>query len=336
MVIVISVATSALGVITRVANKVRNDGLSGLISGVRANLLRKAFFRRFHWWERRGVHVTPVQPWSPIPDTRTLDRGQWPDSTGLSGIEVREEAQLDFLATCRRKYDEAYTEFPAARAGVVTPDQYYIQNGTFETVDGEIFYCMVREHAPEQVLQIGGGFSTRVLAQAIEDGSLDCTVEVFEPYRDDWLNEASSEAFTLTGEWADRVDADRFDRLAAGDIVFVDSSHVLRTGNDVYTLLFEVIPRLPNGVLVHFHDIFLPNEYPREWIVERAWFLNEQYAVQAFLEFNDGVDVRWMSGYMHDNHPEALADAFESYDPSRVGEDDEMHVPNSLWLEING
>jgi hypothetical protein len=90
---------------------------------------------------------------------------------------------------------------------------------------------------------------------------------------------------------------------------------------------------LSSDVLVHFHDIFLPYEYPKEWVIDRNIFLNEQYAVRSFLEFNDRFEVRWMGGYMHEHYPDRLASAFESYEPSRIDPADGMDIPNRLWFE---
>ena len=329
---------SGIELTTEVLEKIKRDGFSGLVTGVSAaveyRIWNFLFFDRFEWWQRRGIHVLRVSRWSPVPDTSEIDRQLWTEESELDGIEVREDEQLRTLAAFRNKYGEEYAELPDLESEKTEPYQHYTRNGTFETVDGEILYCMVRENRPDRVLQIGGGFSTRALAAALDDGSIDCTVTVFEPYRDTWLNEDSRAEFTLAGRGATDIDVDRFERLERGDILFVDSFHVLRVGNDLYTLLFDGLPRLSEGVLVHFHDIFLPSEYPAEWVFERFSFLNEQYAVRAFLLFNDRFEVRWAGKYMHDTHPEALADAFESYDPSLAGSGAEMFAPNSLWLEV--
>ena len=115
-----------------------------------------------------------------------------------------------------------------------------------------------------------------------------------------------------------------FVALEESDILFIDSTHVVAIGSDVVYECLEILPRLPPGVLVHFHDIFLPNEYPREWIERDRWFWNEQYLVQAFLAFNSKFEVVWGSAFMEARHPEALDVSFNSRVAGQQG--------GSLWL----
>jgi hypothetical protein len=90
--------------------------------------------------------------------------------------------------------------------------------------------------------------------------------------------------------------------------------------------LFEILPLLNKGVIVHFHDIFLPAEYPRNWLMKERRFWNEQYALRAFLMFNDSFEVLWGGGYMHLNHPDRLQAAFPSYRKSE-------NWPGSFWIK---
>lgn len=279
--------------------------------------------------------MTPVHRWSPIPDTRNLDPDLWNGTRELRCIDLNEAGQLDLVTDIERRYADDVASFPMTEAETTGPGEYYVRNGTFETVDGEVLYYLVRECEPETVIQMGGGFSTRAIARAIEAESLDTTVEVFEPYRDDWLERESPDDYTLNERLATDLDPERIARLEPGDILFVDSTHVVRTGNDMYRLMFDLIPRLPDGVLVHFHDIFLPKEYPRDWVENRGWALNEQYFLHSFLMFNERFEVRWLGQYMHERHSERLASVIDSYDPSQVGPDSQMFRPNSLWLEVN-
>jgi hypothetical protein len=112
--------------------------------------------------------------------------------------------------------------------------------------------------------------------------------------------------------------------LGADDILFIDSSHVLRIGSDVQYLFLEVLPRLAPGVLVHIHDIFMPAEYPREWVLTHGYFWTEQYLLQAFLTFNTSWEVIWAGSFMQLNHRESLACAF----PQAVLD----AMPGSFWI----
>jgi hypothetical protein len=116
-----------------------------------------------------------------------------------------------------------------------------------------------------------------------------------------------------------------FAALGENDILFIDSTHVLRIGGDVQYEILELLPRLRPGVNVHVHDIFLPAEYPRRWVMEHRRFWTEQYVLQAFLAFNDAFRITWGSGFMHLRHPDLLAEAFPSYRRPEIG-------PGSLWM----
>jgi len=100
-----------------------------------------------------------------------------------------------------------------------------------------------------------------------------------------------------------------FERLDAGDILFVDTSHTVKTGGDVTWIYNQILPRLRPGVVVHLHDIFLPRDYPKEWVSD-GWGWNEQYLVQSFLVFNRGYEILAGSSFLLDQHRAELTRAF--------------------------
>ena len=109
------------------------------------------------------------------------------------------------------------------------------------------------------------------------------------------------------------VSLDEFQSLRKNDILFIDSSHVCKIGSDVQFLFLEVLPRIRPGVVVHIHDIFMPMEYPKQWVLDQHLFWNEQYILQTFLSFNTTFEVLWAGQWMHIKHPDALMKAFPSY-----------------------
>ena len=109
------------------------------------------------------------------------------------------------------------------------------------------------------------------------------------------------------------VDLAFFDHLEAGDILFIDSSHVSKVGSDVNFLFFEVIPRLKRGVMVHIHDIFLPDEYPKVWVIDQGRNWNEQYLLQAFLQFNSDWEVVWAAHFMATRYSEDVQQTFPRF-----------------------
>lgn len=123
----------------------------------------------------------------------------------------------------------------------------------------------------------------------------------------------------------EEVEATLFTSLSENDILFIDSSHILRIGNDVYYEYLDILPRIAPGVFVHIHDIFLPFEYPRQWVMDEYRFWNEQYLLQAFLMFNNAFKVIWAGSYMHYKNSDKLRSTFRSYDPATVW-------PGSFWM----
>ncbi|MGC1679729.1 MAG: class I SAM-dependent methyltransferase, partial [Candidatus Binataceae bacterium] len=123
----------------------------------------------------------------------------------------------------------------------------------------------------------------------------------------------------------EHVPLEEFDKLEANDILFIDSSHTIRTGGDVVWEYLEIIPRLRAGVMVHCHDIFLPAEYPRAFVTGACTFWDEQYLFHAFLLFNRQFEVMWAGHYLHLNHREMLGNAFNSYRKCPT-------PPSSFWL----
>jgi hypothetical protein len=148
----------------------------------------------------------------------------------------------------------------------------------FPRLDAAAAYAMVRGLKPRRIVEVGSGHSTRFLARAVADGGLDTHITSIDP-------EPRASIRDLPVEWlqvpVQRVPA--FPPLGPGDILFIDSSHQIKPGSDVEFLLKAVLPMLPAGVRVHFHDIFLPDDYPAEWQWRRY---NEQAAVAALIESN--------------------------------------------------
>jgi hypothetical protein len=148
----------------------------------------------------------------------------------------------------------------------------------FPRLDAAAAYAMVRSTRPRRIVEVGSGHSTRFLARAVADGGLDTRITAIDP-------RPRAKIAGLEVEWlqthVETLDDRPFAALAENDILFIDSSHQLKPGSDVEFLFNEVIPRLPSGVRVHFHDIFLPDEYPAQWTWRRY---NEQPAVKSLVD----------------------------------------------------
>jgi predicted O-methyltransferase YrrM len=274
-----------------------------------------------------GFHITPNHFESPIPDTRYLDDALWSNNTELSGININPQAMVNLINLFSSKYKKEYDCFPKNKTSI--PYQYYIKNRSFESVDAEIYYCMIRYFKPKRIFEIGSGYSTLIAAQAVmknkEEFGNDTELIAIEPYPNETLKRGFSGLSELRTSILQDIKLSEFDTLCENDILFIDSSHILRIGSDVQYEYLELLPRLNKGVIIHVHDIFLPAEYKRDWIHNDHRFLNEQYLLQAFLAFNDAFEILWGGSLMHLTQTKELEKAFASYDKDSAW-------PGSFWL----
>ena len=228
---------------------------------------------------------------------------------------MNEQGQLELLREFVQDFKAEYERFPRHATGIA--GQYYVSNIMFGGVDGAILYCMIRRFKPRRIVEIGSGHSTTLAAQAIlknqAEHGIHCDLIAIEPYPSDLLKAGFPGLTELVQSRVEEVPLSEFKKLNANDILFIDSSHVLRIGGDVQYEYLEILPSLNAGVLIHAHDIFLPAEYPSDWVFKRQWFFSEQYLLQAFLAFNTSYEVLWAGNFMHLTHPDKLETAFGSY-----------------------
>jgi hypothetical protein len=240
---------------------------------------------------------------------------------------MREREQIKLLEKFVHTYKTDYKDFPRSQNGC--SHQYYVDNGFFEAVDGEVLYCMIRHFKPERVYEVGSGYSTMLAAQGLldnqKDGGPQGQLVAFEPSPTVNLRKGFPGLSRLVASKVEDIPQTVFQKLGENDILFLDSSHVVRIGGDVQYEFLEILPNLKPGVVVHVHDIFLPAEYPKKMILGQRRFFSEQYLLQAFLTFNNQFEVLWASSFMHLNHPDLLEKAFNSYKR-------ESRWPGSFWI----
>jgi hypothetical protein len=299
-----------------------------LIEKIKKGAIIKLCKSSFNLCQTLGFHITPVHFYQPIPDTRTLKDELWTKESELIGIDLSEKEQLSLLSLFI-KYKEEYEKLPRKKTSI--PYEYYINNSIFGPVNAEILYCMIRFFRPKKIIEIGSGMSSFLIAQTIQknmkdDGSYECEYTVIDPYPNDILSRGIPVLTKLIQSGVEEVPITLFEKLNENDILFIDSSHVIKIGNDVQVEYLEILPRLKRGVIIHIHDIFLPMDYPKNWILKEKRFWNEQYILQAFLAFNDKFKVIWASNFMHLKHPDILAASFNSYKQRPSS-------PGSFWIK---
>jgi hypothetical protein len=272
------------------------------------------YHRYFAEWERQGFHITPVHFYSPIPDVGSLGDDLWAASSEVPGLDFNDATQLDLLINQFPAFRSEYDRFP--HEATDRPEEFFFDNGQFGGTDALALYCMVRYLRPQTVIEIGSGYSTRLSLAAIRAnrfGRVLCVEpypdDAFDPLRGSLLRTGAPE-LELIEERVEHLGVGLFQDLVAGDVLFIDSSHVARIGSDVNFLFFEVLPRLAPGVAVHVHDVFLQGEYPRSWVVEEHRFWNEAYLLRAFLTFNTEFEVLLANHYLGQKYPERLRETF--------------------------
>lgn len=243
----------------------------------------------------------------------------WPDDPPeFPGIDWRPDAQLSLCNDVIAGQDRI--NFSQTKVDV--PREFFYPNESFPVLDAWILEAMLRHIQPNKVVEVGSGFSSLVTAQVNReffDGKIKFTC--IEPYPPDSIRDLEG-INDLRIEMVQDTPLEYFQELESGDVLFIDSSHTVKTGGDVTFLLNQVVPRLQPGVVVHIHDIFLPGEYPKQWVFQgRGW--NEQYLVEAFLNFNSEFEVLLGTQWLVCNHPQLVTELF-GIDPYRGG--------GSLWI----
>ena len=189
-----------------------------------------------------------------------------------------------------------------------SPGEFVWRGGPFSGWDASCYYGLVRGLRPRRIVEVGIGWSTLVLRRALDANGESNEVTLIEPYPNRALIGELRPGWRIVEEHVQKTDIATFETLEAGDILFYDGSHCVRTGSDVNWMLFEVMPRLAEGVWVHFHDIFWPGDYPAPWILHEGLTWNEQYCLQAFLMHNDAWRVRLALPVLWWERRELLAD----------------------------
>jgi len=243
--------------------------------------------------DRWGYHIRPIHYYEPLPDFRSITADQIQRKRAFPAIDFRWDAQLALLGELVNYRDE------------LTHLEFDFNNDFFNGFDAAVYYSLIRHLKPRRIVEIGGGYSTRIASKALianNKGTLTC----IEPYPEERLNGASLNVEMVTKR-VEQIDVDFFSCLEASDILFIDSSHTVKFGSDVCYEFLEILPRLSRGVWVHVHDIFFPHDYPAEWLINRRLALNEQYMLEAFLAFNTAFSIELANYWLCFEHRDVAA-----------------------------
>jgi hypothetical protein len=266
--------------------------------------------------------VPPGHFYSPVPTQREIEEGRdrifrLPDH--LEGLDLNEEAQLTLLQTLAPLMNDV-----SFNAEPQDDRRYFTNNPFYGLGDALILQAILRHVRPQRYLEVGSGWTT-ALALDTNDRWLDSRLHItcIEP-KPDHLNRLlrpGDDVETIVSPVQD-VDLARFTELESGDVLFIDCSHVVRTGSDAHHLVTRVLPVVPAGVYIHIHDMFWPFEYPRVWVEEgRAW--SEAYLLHAFLLFNREFEIVLFNDWLTSRNYERMISEVPALAPGACG---------ALWL----
>lgn len=263
--------------------------------------------------------------YSPIVDIESLRQDAervWPNQPVIFGIDFNDAEHLRWLGDVLPRHLSRY-DYPDEPVAGSEEYAFHTRNPAFSWLDARMLFAILQESCPSRMMEIGSGYSSLLAADVNRrflDGQLDLTC--IEPYPRDFLRKGVPGITRLIERRVQDVPLETFRGLESGDILFIDSSHVAKTGSDVNFIYFEILPRLREGVLIHIHDIFLPEDYPKDWIFKIGLNWNEQYIVRALLMYSHGFEVLFSSSYALARHPTLLGKALSG----------QLFGGGSLWL----
>jgi predicted O-methyltransferase YrrM len=270
----------------------------------------------------------PGHFYSPVISIKDVENRQseiWKNTQieGIQGIDLQTMQQKYLI----KSFAQYYKDLPFSVRNNMK-NRYWFENDYYSYTDGIVLYSMIRHFEPKRIIEVGSGFSSAAMLDTNElffNNKIELTfIEPYPERLNNLLTKNDKKLNRIIQNKLQAVSLDEFKKLEAGDILFVDSTHVVKTGSDVNYILFEILPVLQSGVLIHFHDVFYPFEYPKSWVLGgRNW--NEDYFLRAFLMYNEHFKIRLFSHYLHELHKEVFVGMPLCY----------KNAGGNLWLEKN-
>ena len=288
-----------------------------------------------------GVIVLPNHYYTPVADVHELRKLKkyWAKRSSMMGVGMDLAAQAhklrDMVAPYESEYrgNEAFKQAAAKGFGL-----------GFGYVEAQCLHGVLRALKPQKICEIGSGVSTYCTLRAIALNEIEgyyTELTCVEPNPSNFLREMQSKRIDLIEKPVQILDPEFFDTLHAGDLLFIDSTHAIKPGGDVIYLYLEVIPRLRPGVVVHIHDIYLPNPYQRDLLHPRTLFQwSETALLLALLTHNNRLNVLFCLSLLHYDAPEVLASVFPEYRPQAAENGlcvpaEEGYFPSSIYLQTS-
>ena len=293
----------------------------------------RAMMKIIRFLPETDINLYPVGHYfSLYPDIEAIKKNSsnvFDKSVKIMDIDFNEETQLDLL----NRMIELYPTLPEWNSSQSTSSKKYrynYDNPWFGAADAVALHCMLRILKPKNLIEVGSGFSSAVTLDTNEyffENKM--KISFIEPYPERLKTLLrTDDNIELHQNDLQDIPLNYFEKLQSGDVLFIDSSHVSKTASDVNYLIFEIFPRLNNGVYIHFHDIFYPFEYPEEWITKNGFIWNELYILRAFLQNNPKYSIQFFQNMLQYKHKEV----FEKNWPESIPAYNSLPYPASLWI----
>lgn len=298
----------------RLRLQLRRTGNS-LVSVMPPSLLRmflKTFESRQDLAEAAGFHVFPRCFYSPLPVIEEIDFAAMEKPRALPGLDLRVSSALELLARLKpfaAELDAIPYEFSAAPPFCFTPEFL----ASFPDYDAAVLYSVLRELKPKRYVEVGCGYSSIVSSYALQRNQQEgapCDVAYADPEPRVPMDKVLPLGRMIRKRVQD-VPLDTFTALQAGDVLFIDTSHVLKIQSDVEQEILRILPSLAPGVWIHFHDVFTPYDYPKEWVAKPLRLsCNEQYAVECLLSGGNRYQIEIPLHYLVRDHTAAVREFY--------------------------
>ena len=313
------------------------------VSTALKRLLKGVFFWLHRLANRCNLAILPIHYYSPVADITELGRtkNEWARKSELPGLRVNIEEQAKNLLEICLPYQSEFLGNQTYREAVA---QHY--GPGYGYVEAQALHGVIRHFKPRKVIEVGSGVSTHCMLAALalneREGAPRAVVRCVEPYPSQRL--ARTPDITLIESKVQTIPTEFFAGLGEGDFLFIDSSHTVKPGSDVNYLVLEVLPRLRPGVVVHFHDIYLPYDYQRN-VLQTFQHWSETSILRAFLVFNSRANIIFCLSQLYYGRGAVLREVFPEYRPQphedgmrvrnlSASEYSTQHFPSSLYLKI--
>jgi len=270
--------------------------------------------------------VLPIldQYYQPLINPRKHLKKSLRENRNLPGIDLNIKEQLELIN--QFDFNDELLNYSINK----TKDlQFYFNNESYMSGDAEYLYNFIRHFKPKRIIEIGSGYSTLItnhaLSKNLEENPDKLISHIcIEPFEQEWLSKMNIE---LIRKKVEDIDLSFFNTLNENDILFIDSSHIIRPQGDILYEYLEILPILNKGVIVHIHDIFTPKDYLDKWIYDEHFLWNEQYLLEAFLTSNKNFKILAALNFLSHEYKEKFSAKAPIYNVQKNRE------PGAFWIQ---